>query len=179
MVWSSPKFPRIVGLLGTIRTIREKCASCSLFTALQAATDCWIVGLLFFKKRNLSLIKANDPASRNFTGGIGCAERSSPGGRAHAGRHAHARRRPPPPPWGWGGEPLHILSPRRNRAPGYRSRNLFFQPQRHNHLYPRQQMWQKGESFLNNLFLRLANQGRISMKIRSPWMGGKIGKAEM
>ena len=59
-----------------------------------------IVGLLdcySLKKRNLSLIKANDPASRNFTGGIGCAERSSPGRRAHARRHAHARRRFPPP----------------------------------------------------------------------------------
>ena len=72
-----------------------------------------------------------------------------------------------------------ILFPRRNRAPGYRSRDLFFQPPRHNHLYPRQQMWQKGDSFLNNLFLCLDSQGRVSMKIRSPWMGGKSRKAEM
>ena len=106
MVWSGPVFPLLAGLLDTIPTIREKSASCSLFTALQAATDCWLVGLLFFKKRNLSLIKAKDPASRNFTGGIGCAEGSSPGGRAHARRRAYARRRPPHLTLGGGGGSL-------------------------------------------------------------------------
>ena len=66
MVWSSHVLPRLAGLFDAMPTITEKSTSCSLFTALEAARDCWLVGLLFFKKSNLSLMKANDPVSRNF-----------------------------------------------------------------------------------------------------------------
>ena len=59
-----PQFsPRLVG---EMLASREKSANCSLFAALDAATACWFVGLLFFSKRKLSLLRASDPASRNL-----------------------------------------------------------------------------------------------------------------
>jgi len=50
------------GLLSAIPTSREKSASCSLFTALQAATACWLVGLLFLKIKNLKPFKDQRPS---------------------------------------------------------------------------------------------------------------------